>query len=310
MVKANILFVEDSETQGAETKRFLEKCGYAVVWVLEGMPALRIVKTQAIDIILIDCILPDIDGTKVCTWLKQDEDTKGIPIIMLTAKSTTADKVLGLDSGADDYLSKPYEKVELSARISAALRTKFLQDELKRKSDEIRDMLARVAVLSITDPLTELYNRRHFEELLESEFKKALRYKTSLSCMMIDIDHFKGVNDTYGHAVGDAVIKEMAQIIRQNIRGVDTPCRWGGEEFIVLTPMTAKVAAEQPARRILKCISDHVFTGLEGKIMTVSIGIADVSKRGIDTSDKLIHAADIVMYEAKQGGRNRVCIAK
>jgi two-component system, cell cycle response regulator len=310
MAKANILFVEDSETQGAETKKFLEDSGYAVVWVIEGMPALRIVKTQPFDVILIDCILPDIDGTKICSWLKQNEDTKSIPIIMLTAKATTADKVLGLDSGADDYLSKPYEKVELSARISAALRTKFLQDELKRKSDEIRDMLAKVAVLSVTDPLTGLYNRRHFEELLGSEFKKALRFKTPLSCMMIDIDHFKVVNDTYGHAVGDAVIKDIAQVIRQNIRDVDTPCRWGGEEFIVLTPMTAKAFVEQLAQRILKCISDHVFTGIGGQTITVSIGIADVSKRGIDTPNKLIHAADIAMYEAKQGGRNRICIAK
>jgi two-component system, cell cycle response regulator len=309
MAKANILFVEDSETQGSETKKFLEKSGYAVVWVLEGMPALRIVKTQPFDVILIDCILPDIDGTKICGCLKQDEDTKGIPIIMLTAKATTADKVLGLDSGADDYLSKPYEKVELCARISAALRTKFLQDDLKRKSDEIRGVLAKVAVLSVTDPLTGLYNRRHFEELLESEFKKALRYKTPLSCMMIDIDHFKVVNDTHGHAVGDAVITDIAQIIRQNIRNVDTPCRWGGEEFIVLTPMTAKAFVEQSARRILKCISDHVFTAIGGQTITVSIGIADVSKRGIDTPYKLIHAADIVMYEAKQGGRNRICIA-
>jgi len=309
MAKANILFVEDSETQGAETKKYLEKSGYAVVWVLEGMSALRIAKTQPIDVILLDCILPDIDGTKVCSWLKQDEDTKGIPIIMLTAKATTADKVVGLDSGADDYLAKPYEEVELSARISAALRTKFHQDELKWKSDEVRDMLSKVAVLSVTDPLTGLYNRRHFEELLKSEFKKALRYKTSLSCMMIDIDHFKIVNDTYGHAAGDAVIKVVVQIIRENIRDVDTLCRWGGDEFIVLTPVTTKASAQQPARRIMKCMSDHIFTGIGVKIMTVSIGIADVFKRDIDTPEKLIHAADIAMYEAKQGGRNRICIA-
>jgi diguanylate cyclase (GGDEF)-like protein len=171
-------------------------------------------------------------------------------------------------------------------------------------------MLTKVAVLSVTDPLTGLYNRRHFEELLKSEFKKALRYKTPLSCMMIDIDHFKRVNDTYGHAAGDAVIKVVVQIIRENIRDVDTLCRWGGDEFIVLTPVTTKASVEQPARRILKCMSDHIFTGIGVNTMTVSIGIAEVSKRDIDTSDKLIHAADIAMYEAKQGGRNKICIAK
>jgi two-component system cell cycle response regulator len=310
MAKANILFVEDSETQGAVTKKFLEKNGYAVTWILEGMPTLRIAKTEPVDIILLDCVLPDIDGNKICGWLKHDESTKGIPIIMLTAKSTTADKVHGLDSGADDYLPKPYEEVELGARISAALRTKALQDELKRKSDEIQGMLTKVAVLSVTDPLTGLYNRRYFEDILDSEFKKTLRYATPLSCMMIDIDHFKAVNDTYGHAVGDVVLKEIAQIIRQNIRNVDTPCRWGGEEFIVLAPSTAKASIVQPAQRILASVSSHEYAGIAGKKMTVSIGIADASRPDIKTPDKLIHAADIAMYEAKQGGRNRIKIAE
>lgn len=310
MAKANILFVEDSETQGAVTKKYLEKNGYAVTWVLEGMPALRIAKTQPVDIILLDCVLPDMDGNKICGWLKHDEDTKRIPIIMLTAKATTADKVYGLDSGADDYLSKPYEEVELSARISAALRTKFLQDELKRKSDEIQGMLTKVAVLSVTDPLTGLYNRRYFEDLLDSEFKKMARYNTPLSCMMIDIDHFKAVNDAFGHAAGDEVLKKIALIIRQSIRDVDTPCRWGGEEFIVLAPSTAKASIMQPAQRILTSVSNHVFAGIEGKKMTVSIGIADASRPDINTPDKLIHAADIAMYGAKQGGRNRIKLAE
>ena len=306
MAKANILYVEDSETQGAATKKFLEQSGYTVTWILEGMPALRIAKTQPVDVILLDCVLPDIDGTKICNWLKRDEDTKRIPIIMLTAKTSTADKVQGLDSGADDYLSKPYDEEELGARIAASLRTKSLQDELKRKNDEIQRMLATLAALSVTDPLTGLYNRRYFEDTLNSEFKKTTRYKTRLSCMMIDIDHFKAVNDTYGHAVGDVVIKDIAQIIRINIRGVDTPCRWGGEEFIVLAPSTDKHSMMQPAQRILTSVADHVFADIGGKKMTVSIGVADTSNPDIDSPAKLIHAADIAMYEAKQGGRNRI----
>jgi two-component system cell cycle response regulator len=310
MAKAHILFVEDSQTQGAITKKFLEKNGYAVTWVLEGMPAIRVAKTQSVDVVLLDRVLPDMDGSKICNWLKQDEETKGIPIIMLTSKATTADKVMGLDSGADDYLSKPYEDVELSARISAALRTKVLQDELKRKSDEIQNMLAKVAALSVTDALTGLYNRRYFEDILDSEFKKAVRYKMPLSCMMIDIDHFKAVNDTYGHAIGDVVLKEIAQILRVNIRGVDTPCRWGGEEFIVLAPSTPKASLLKPAQKILASVSDHVFAGMEGKKMTASIGIADMSAPEISTPGELVHAADMTMYEAKQGGRNRIEIAK
>jgi two-component system, cell cycle response regulator len=288
----------------------LERSGYAVNWVHEGMQAIHAAKTLPPDVVLLDCVLPDIDGTKVCNWLKQDENTKGIPIIMLTVKASTTDKVFGLDSGADDYLAKPYEEIELGARISAALRMKFHQDDLRRKSEEIKSMLTRVSVLSVTDPLTLLYNRRHFEEILKAEFSRALRYKMPLSCMMIDIDHFKIVNDTYGHVAGDAVIRDVTQIIRRSIRDADTPCRWGGEEFVVLAPVTSKTSAEPPARRILNGVAECIFRGIgDGKI-TVSIGIADMSGTGIDGPAKLVHAADIAMYEAKQSGKNRIKIAE
>jgi len=306
MPKANILFVEDSETQAKATKDFLEKSGYAVTWVPNGMSVFRVMKTQPVDVILLDRVLPDIDGNKICTWLKNNEDTKGIPIIMLTAMDATAEKVKGLEAGADDYLPKPYEEVELNARVYAALRTKSLQDELRKKNDELKEMLAKVEALSITDPLTGLFNRRRFEAILESEFRKAIRYKMPLSCIMIDIDHFKTVNDTYGHAIGDSVIKDVALLIQQGVRDVDTPCRWGGEEFIVLVPLTAKTDAERPAQRIMKSVSAHAFAGMDGKTVTVSMGIADLSGPGIDAPDKLIQAADSAMYEAKKNGRNRV----
>ena len=306
MAKGNILFVEDNNIQGKLTKKFLEERGYAVTWVIDGMSALRSVMNQSFDVILLDRILPDMDGNEVCIWLKHNEGTKGIPIIMVSAKDTTADIVQGLDSGADDYISKPYEEVELTARVYAALRTKLLQDELMKRNDELKEMLTRVETLSNTDPLTGLFNRRRFEAILRSEFNKAMRYKAPLSCIMIDIDHFKPVNDTYGHAVGDAVIKDVAEIIKRNVRDIDTACRWGGDEFIVVTPMTASANAEPPARRILKSVSDHVFAGVSNNKLTVSIGIADVSKPDVDTASKLIQAADITLFKAKKKGKNRI----
>jgi len=306
MAKANILLVEDSNVQGILTKEFLEKYGYAVTLALDGMSAVRLAMTEPIDIILLDRILPDMDGTEVCKQIKHHEKTKGIPIIIVTAKNSTVDKVQGLESGADDYLSKPYEEVELNARVYAALRSKRLQDELKLKNEEIKGMLARVEMLSITDPLTQLYNRRKFEELLQSEFKKAKRYSLPLSLLMIDIDHFKSVNDTYGHAVGDVVIKETAHIIGKSIRTVDTACRWGGEEFVVLTPMTAKAFAIQPARRIWRAVSEHSFSAIGERRVTVSVGIADISSSTIEAPENLIHAADVALYEAKKNGRNRI----
>ncbi len=309
MAKANILLVEDSENQGSETKNFLERCGYAVTWVRDGMSVFPLAKTRPIDVILLDRILPDIDGNEVCRWIKLNHDTKGIPIIMLTAKGSTADKVQGLESGADDYLPKPYEEMELNARVYAALRTKTLQDELRQANHELKDMLTRVEVIAITDPLTGLFNRRRFGTILEVEFKKAARYTTPLSCMMIDIDHFKKVNDEHGHAVGDGVIKHVSLVVQQGIRDVDTACRWGGEEFVILCPMTTKQDVARPAERILQAVSDYSFEGVKNKKVTVSIGVADVSDPAIDAGDKLVNAADVAMYEAKKKGRNRVEIA-
>lgn len=306
MAKANILVVEDSEAQGSITKNVLEKFGYKVTWVLEGMAAFRVAKTEPIDVILLDRILPDMDGSRVCGWLKQDEETRGIPIIMLTAMNTVAQKVQGLEAGADDYLAKPYDEIELNARVYAALRTKHLRDELSQKNQELQVMLKKVELLSITDPLTGLFNRRHFEEVLKLEFNKSRRYNAPLSCMMIDIDHFKSINDAYGHAVGDVVIKEVVKSIHQSVRDVDTAARWGGEEFIVLAPMTPKAEALIPAQRILTAVSAHVFPGLGDKKITVSIGISDISQPGIDMPDNLIQAADVAMYEAKEKGRNRI----
>jgi len=308
MAKANILVVEDSEAQGTITKEVLEKSGYKVTWVVEGMAAFRVAKTEPIDVILLDRVLPDMDGSRVCGWLKQDETTRGIPIIMLTSMNTVAQKVQGLEAGADDYLAKPYDEIELNARVYAALRTKLLRDELSQKNQELKAMLMKVEVLSITDPLTGLFNRRHFEEVLTAEFNKSRRYNAPLSCMMIDIDHFKAVNDTYGHAVGDNAIKDVVKAIQRSVRDVDTAARWGGEEFIVLAPMTPKAEAMIPARRILSSVSEHVFAGIGDKRITVSIGISDISRPGIDMPDNLIQAADVAMYEAKETGRNRIVV--
>jgi two-component system cell cycle response regulator len=309
MSKGNILYIEDSKTQGTITKQFLENSEYEVTWLTEGSSVLQMATTQPFDVILLDRVLPDMDGSEICRQLKHSQDTKGIPVIMLSAKSTTAEKVQGLDAGADDYLPKPYDETELIARIYAALRTKRLQDELRRKNDEMKDMLTKVEVLSVTDALTGLFNRRRFEGDLESEFNKADRYKMPLSCIMIDIDHFKAVNDTYGHAVGDTVIKDIGRIIQEKTRNVDTACRWGGDEFIILAPMTTKSNAIPPARRILQTVSDHAFAGINDKKVTVSIGIADLSGPAVDTAAKLIQEADMALYEAKKNGRNRIELA-
>lgn len=306
MAKANILLVEDSKVQAQIARKFLERSDYEVILVENGMSAIKIAKKEPVDLILLDLMLPDIDGNEVCRCLKADEDTKGIPIIMLTVKDTIDDKVLGLESGADDYLSKPYKEVELNARIYASLRAKALQDELKDKNRQLEQLLQRVEYMAITDPLTQLYNRRHFQTVIKEEFKQAVRYALPLSCLMIDIDRFKEINDVHGHRAGDEVLKAVSSIFINQIRDVDVTSRWGGEEFIMLCNRTDREGAVVTASRIREVIYESSFPPIPDEKLTISIGIAGIPDRSIDTAEKLIHAADVALYAAKANGRNRV----
>ncbi|MFA6056116.1 MAG: diguanylate cyclase [Thermodesulfovibrionales bacterium] len=309
MAESTILLVEDDKIQGKLTKDYLESTGYKVVWAEDGKSAIKIVKTQDIDLIVLDLVLPDINGNEVCRWLKLNQDTRGLPIIMLTAKSSTNDKVTSLNAGADDHLSKPFNESELGARIYACLRTKALQDELRDKNRQLEEVLSKVEVLAITDPLTHLYNRRHFENLIENEFAKTARYKSPATCIMIDVDYFKRVNDEYGHRTGDIVLKEISNIIKSCLRKVDTVARWGGEEFVVLLPRTKKEDSYTAAERILDTISEYAFAGVKRRV-TVSIGIAGIPDPSIETAEKLVDASDIAMYKAKSSGRNRIVFAQ
>jgi two-component system cell cycle response regulator len=309
MEKAHILLVEDNKAQSSIIKDYLEKHGYRVSTAEDGMSAFKAAKTLNADIILLDRVLPDIDGSDVCRWLKLDQATRDIPVIMLTAKGEMSDRVSGLEAGADDYLPKPFDEEELNARISVRLRAKTNQDELKLKNRQLEDMLTRVESLAILDPLTGLYNRRRFETIFSNEFKRASRYQLPLSLLMIDIDHFKKVNDTLGHQEGDIVLREIAQVIQSTIREVDTPARWGGEEFVVLSPNTTKENGLRAGERVRKAVANYAFTGMNGNKVTVSIGVAGIPDPTLDTQDKLIHAADLAMYGAKKNGRNRVVSA-
>ncbi len=306
MARARILFVEDNKTQAKVINGFLERKGYDVTWVEDGKSAINVAKSESPDIILLDVLLPDLNGDEVCRWLRLNESTRGIPIIMLTVKDSVSDTVTGLEAGADDYIPKPFDEIELNARIYACLRTKSLQDELKQKNRQLEDLLERVEILAITDPLTELFNRRRFETVLGKEFKKTKRYKSPLSCLMIDIDHFKKINDEYGHQTGDSVLYDIAQLIKNTFREVDIMARWGGEEFVVLLPLTNKKAALKSAARVLEIVSSHKFKGVPDKNITVSIGIASIPSSSIDTEEKLVNASDLAMYEAKKKGRNRI----
>lgn len=305
MPKAKILLVEDSETQAKVAIESLQSSDYEVLWANSGVSALKAVVTSPPDLVLLDLMLPDMSGTEVCRWVKKSESTKGIPIIMLTVKGSLDDKVSGIESGADDYLPKPYSAVELTARIYAALRTKALQDELRQKNKQLSELLEKVELMAITDPLTGLHNRRHLETVFDAEWKKSQRYGFSIVCLLCDIDHFKSINDTCGHQGGDLVLVEIAKFFKETVRDVDTVARWGGEEFIAILPHTDKENGLTVARRVLERVSAHQFEQCPDKKITVSIGLS-YSVQDMAVKEKLIEAADKALYAAKRNGRNRV----
>ena len=309
MAKAKVLLVEDDPIQASATREILKKVGYEIFWAEDGINAIKLVKSEKPDIILLDVILPGMDGYEVCRWLKLDEGSKGIPVIMLTVKKELSDKISGLHIGADDYLPKPYNELELNARIYALLRTKALQDELRMKNKQLEDLLDKVNYMAITDALTGLYNRRRFHDTLTSEYERAKRYGAPFSLIMLDIDHFKKINDSVGHSVGDAVLKEVSGILLKSIRDIDTAARYGGEEFMIILPNTDKVHARIVAERMRLAIENHAFADIDQKV-TVSIGISGMPDDKIDNEEKLIRCADFAMYRAKQLGRNRTVTAE
>ncbi len=308
MLKARILLVEDSRAQAKITTGSLEKNGYEVILAQDGASAIKAVKTASPHIVLLDLLLPDMSGLAVCRWIKANDDTKGIPVIMLTARGTIDDKVLGIEAGADDYLPKPYNETELNMRIYAALRTTALQDELREKNRQLSQLLSKVETLSITDPLTGLFNRRHLETVIEAEWKKMKRYGQSITCLLMDMDDFKAVNDIYGHSAGDSALVEIARILERNQRETDTVARWGGEEFIAILPHASPDHGIMVAERILAKVSSHKFAQIPERRITVSIGLA-FSGASSSTYEKLFKDADTALYEAKRRGKNRVEVA-
>jgi diguanylate cyclase (GGDEF)-like protein len=305
MTGHKILLVEDERLQALTIKEYLEHAGYEVAWVQNGLSAIKSATSMPFELVILDVVLPDLNGNEVCRLLKNTKETQDIPIIILSAKGETKEKVSGLEAGADDYLPKPYDPSELKARVYACLRTKVLRDQLREKNRQLEEVLAKMETLAMTDQLTGLFNRRYFSSALEKEFGRAVRYNHPSSCLMIDIDHFKSINDEYGHDAGDRTLKDVAQVLRTCLRQTDTLARWGGEEFIVLLPETPQANALQVASRILRSVSTCEYSSCPGRI-TVSIGLAGMPAASIDTPDKLVAAADRSLYEAKAKGRNRV----
>jgi diguanylate cyclase (GGDEF)-like protein len=247
-------------------------------------------------------MMPHVDGYKLAQMFKRAAPF--VPIILLTAFEDIDSKRRGLSAGADEFLTKPVNALELQIRMSSMLRIKRLADELEKVNKEL-------AELATIDPLTQVANRRAVEQRLAHEFQRARRYKHPFTVILIDIDHFKSVNDEYGHPVGDKVLIEVAAAIRQSTRSTDMVARFGGEEFIVLAPETPAAAGGLVAERIRQSISHRTSKKSDQGLPTVtaSLGVAS-TELTLATETELVARADQSLYRAKHEGRNRVVVAR
>ncbi|HET8654191.1 MAG TPA: diguanylate cyclase [Longimicrobiaceae bacterium] len=302
-----ILVVDDHPDNVEIINARLSSRGFRIETASNGEEALRMVHEAPPHLILLDVMMPLMDGYEVSRRIKSDDSLPFIPIILVTARDSTQDKVEGLDAGADDYLTKPVNFPELEARVRSMLRIKRLQDELDQKNRELEVANKRLRKLSITDGLTDLFNHRHIHELLHEEFERTKRSGEPLGVAMFDLDRFKHVNDTYGHPTGDVILYETGRILRDTAREIDMVGRYGGEEFIAILPGTDEEDANRFAERVRERIERHVFRDEANEVrMTISGGVAAFPNPEIQDPDTLIKRADEALYTGKESGRNRI----
>ena len=298
-----VLVVDDNEVIRRLAKTLLTKRDYAVETAKNGPEGIERAKKIQPHVILLDVMMPGMDGYEVCRQLKADPEVSDIPVIMVTSKTETLDRIKGLEIGAADYVVKPFDQGELLARIATHVKLKNLYDELQKKNRLLEE-------LSKKDGLTDLYNRRYFQERIADEFSRARRYDFPLSFIMFDIDHFKNINDRYGHQAGDEVLKTIARILVQHVRDVDIPARYGGEEFALILPHTSLLNAAIVAERIRQQVMEEPvnFQGQQIDV-TISLGVAGIPDNNPSSFHELIRFADDALYRAKQTGRNRTVIS-
>jgi two-component system cell cycle response regulator len=299
---ASILIVDDSELVRTQVVEVLRKVALFDNYheAVDGIEGLKILNATAIDVILCDLMMPNMNGFEFLAQVKSENGFKDIPVIILSGKGESVLKIKGLESGASDYVTKPFDAGELIARIMVQLNIKELQDDLRQTNKLLRE-------LSITDYLTHLYNRRYMMDSLGMEFLRTIRKKGELCLVLMDIDHFKSVNDTYGHQQGDMVLAAVAEAVQVELRRYDLAARYGGEEFAMVLPETSLHDGLAVAERLRQAVSEMVFPSpLQNLTVTISQGISALPSPDIDSVDVLISAADEALYRAKQNGRNRI----
>ncbi|OEF98665.1 GGDEF domain-containing response regulator [Desulfuribacillus alkaliarsenatis] len=316
----SILIVDDSTLARAVLSDILMGNGYddivmkssakeAIEYILKNSCGSPSDVSIEVDLILMDGIMPEIEGIEACRLIRNIEGMADIPIIMVTGKTDIKTLQDAFDAGANDYITKPFNKLELLARVRAALNLKYEIDKRKDRERELKELNKILQELSSIDGLTGVANRRRFDETLEIEFKRAVRNNKKLSIIMADIDFFKEYNDTYGHQAGDDCLKKIASVLNDIVkRPGDLVARYGGEEFVVILPDTD----EQGAKNIALLAKNNVENlkiphekSRVGEHVTISLGVSTLTE-DIATRHQLLKEADIALYESKKSGRNCV----
>lgn len=312
-----ILIVDDLSQNIMALEALISDMGVEVVTALSGNDALRLSLKHDFALILLDVQMPGMNGFEVARLIRANPKTSHFPIIFVTAgMKDLIDQIEGYETGAVDYLMKPFEPVILRSKVKVfkelyqqrKVIEKFynnLEQIVEERTAELKEANQIISKQAATDELTKLYNRRFFNEQLPTAMSAARRHNLPLSIIMIDLDHFKQVNDSFGHSEGDNVLREFADVLREMIRAEDIVARWGGEEFIMILPHTTLEAAEALAERIRGACKMHTV-GMHG--MTASFGVAELTCG--ESEDSLIRRADDAMYLAKKEGRNRVICAE
>ena len=294
----SILLIDTDDRHGERIKGYLK--GHRVDLLASPADAVFQVSGAEYDLALVAMSLTDFDPLRVCSQIRTLEQARTLPIILIADEVDKPKVVRALDLGVNDFIMRPVERNELMARVRTQIKR-------HRYALELRQSVNHTMSLAVTDDLTGLYNRRYFDRHLSVMLSKAQEQDRDMALMILDIDHFKTVNDTHGHDVGDKVLKEFAVRLKRNIRGVDLACRFGGEEFVVLMPDTDMRQAEAVAERVREAIAERGFEVPDGRPLnvTVSAGVALNESLG-DTPETLVKRADVALYRAKREGRNRV----
>lgn len=301
----SVLVVEDSRTTQALLAKHLA-AHYHTIDAHDGEEAWDLLQREAnIGLVITDLNMPRMGGQELLAKIRKSGEARirSLPVIVMTAAEDTTDRNLAFLNGANDYLNKPVDALELQARVN-------VHYTLARTIRELEESRRLLAAQAATDPLTGLKNRRAFFEQCRPAVLAAQRLRADVSVLLIDVDHFKAINDQHGHPAGDAVLVQLARLLEAALRSDDSVARLGGEEFAVLLPGTNRLAAAVIAERIRKAAQEERFEVEEKTLsLTLSIGVASYKAEAVDSIEDLLHVADRRVYMAKNLGRNRICVA-